>query len=425
LKEAMDSNVVGYNTKGRLMYIPTGEEIPANFGRGGMKAWVLAKAQETAGKGSGAAMMANVGTITFDDGSAGYGRLGESDGVVRTTSLGGENQWIMVDVEEKRKRGGLDQSRRVKPRTGDESQPTDEARTAPESQSQSHLRPAAFGYPPPVHMEEVPDESVPHDIGRSQPATAPIDRPRFRLASELNQTITAEDVGKKIMEADVQLRMCELLAVSPGVVTYFHDQTRKRRIPLGEVSSASAEDNVISADSNLAQVDKSLYAVPSPRAKVVLDEEVQVEALLDDGSELNLMGKEIFEKLGHPLDSDISWRINGYDSGAEKELEELGRKKGVLGVCHEVSVDVGGVVVKQHIFVVTHLASTDLILGRPWERMVRAQKTNMDDGSYRVKIRSLDGKRVVEFLGVPAQHERIREYVRTTAADLKEQGVRR
>ena len=63
------------------------------------------------------------------------------------------------------------------------------------------------------------------------------------------------------------------------MVTYLHDQTRKRRVPLGEVSSASAEDNVISADSNLAQVDKSLYAVPSPRAKVVLDEELQVEAL--------------------------------------------------------------------------------------------------------------------------------------------------
>jgi hypothetical protein len=227
------------------------------------------------------------------------------------------------------------------------------------------------------------------------------------------------------MEANVQLRMCELLAVSPGVVTYFHDQTRKRRVPLGEVSSASAEDNVISADSNLAQVDKSLYAVPSPRAKVVLDEELQVEALLDDGSELNLMGKETFEKLGHPLDSDITWRINGYDSGAEKELEELGRKGGVLGVCHDVGVDVGGVSVKQHIFVVTHLTSTELILGRPWERMVRAQKTNVDDGSYRVKIKSLDGKRVVEFLGVPAQHERIREYVRTTTASLKEQGVRR
>src|SRR5271154_6617058 len=71
LKEAMDSNVVGYNTKGRLMYIPTGEEIPANFGRGGMKVWVQTKAQEAAGK---VVMMANVGTITFDDGSAGYGK---------------------------------------------------------------------------------------------------------------------------------------------------------------------------------------------------------------------------------------------------------------------------------------------------------------------------------------------------------------
>jgi hypothetical protein len=220
LKDAMDANVVGYNTKGRLMYIPTGEEIPANFGRGGMKGWVQTRAQEAAGKGSGTAMMANVGTITFDDGSAGYGRLGSSEGTVGMTSLGiGESQWIAVDVEEKRKRGLLDQGRRVKPRTG-ESQPTDETRIASEPQSQSHLRLAAFGYPPPVHMEEVPDEAFPHGVDGDQgsrAAAAPTDKPKFRLASELNQTVTTEDVGRKIMEAPIQLRMCELLAVSPGV----------------------------------------------------------------------------------------------------------------------------------------------------------------------------------------------------------------
>ena len=59
-----------------------------------------------ADKGSGSSwesvMMANVGTITFDDGSAGYGKLGDLDGVVRMASLGGESPWIVVDVEEKR-----------------------------------------------------------------------------------------------------------------------------------------------------------------------------------------------------------------------------------------------------------------------------------------------------------------------------------
>jgi hypothetical protein len=45
----------------------------------------------------------------------------------------------------------------------------------------------------------------------------------------------------------------------------------------------------------------------------------------------------------------LRFEINGYDAGAEKELEELA-KGGVLGVCHDVAVDVGGVMVKQHIY---------------------------------------------------------------------------
>ena len=37
--------------------------------------------------------------------------------------------------------------------------------------------------------------------------------------------------------------------------------------------------------------------------------------------------------------------------------------------------------------------------------------TNKDDGSYVVKIRSTDRRRIVEFVAVPAQHERIQKYV--------------
>ena len=136
-----------------------------------------------------------------------------------------------------------------------------------------------------------------------------------------------------------------------------------------------------------------------------------MEALLDDGSELNIMAKRAFEQLQHPIDICVNWRINGYDEKAEGEIAELGRGGNLVGVCHDVLVDVGGVVVKQHIFVVKYLNS-DLILGRPWGRMTRAQMTNKDDGSYVVKIKSTDGGRIVKFIAVPAQHERIREYVR-------------
>ena len=167
---------------------------------------------------------------------------------------------------------------------------------------------------------------------------------------------------------------------------------------------------IVLANANSMAIWKSLYTCPSAHTTVSLNDKLQVEALLDDGSELNIMAKCPFDQLQHPIDTNINWRINGYDEKAEGEIKELGKGGNLIGVCHDVLVDVGGVAVKQHIFVVKHLNS-DLILSRPWGRMTRAQMTNKDDGSYVVKIKSIDGRRVIEFVAVPAQHERIREHV--------------
>ena len=186
--------------------------------------------------------------------------------------------------------------------------------------------------------------SDPHGAQTSQ--GSPSDRKtKFRLASELNQTVTTEAVGRKVMDAPIQLRMCELLAVSTEVANYIHDQTRKRRVPIpsdsvsNRISPAedAATEIIVSANADLTQlgaVEKSLYACPSARAKVCLDDELQVEALLDDGSELNIMVKCAFDQLQHPIDTSINWRINGYDAKAEGEIADLDNKGNLLGVCH-------------------------------------------------------------------------------------------
>jgi hypothetical protein len=435
-QEALGRGVIGINEKGRVKLMATGEELPLMFGKGGMKVVVQSKlATGTSGivstnlvtvhapqtsltTDATTPTAAGVATISFDDRTGSYGVLGKNfDEYVRAASLNpGKEQWIDVEVEEKRKRGDGNPGRRVRQRADDS---MDGSRTTPANSQgpppppQPGRDPAAYGFPPPVRMEEVRDEDEPM---RDSPAPAPVKGPKFRLASELNQTITTEDVGRKVMDAPIQLKMCELLAVSTEVSSYLHDQTRRRRIPLENGASNNIVEGVgVSTSVNLTQlstIGTPLYACPSARTKVSLNEDTQTEGLLDDGSELNLMAKELFDRLQHPIDTDINWRINGYDSKAEKELEELEEKGNLIGVCHGVLVGVGGVEVKQHIFVVHQLGNTDLILGRPWERMVRAQKINMDDGSYKIQIKSLDGTRKVEFIAVPVQHERIREFVR-------------
>ena len=152
-------------------------------------------------------------------------------------------------------------------------------------------------------------------------------------------------------------------------------------------SSANAETipNLVDADHvNTAQVNRTFYACPSGHAKVTIDQSIKIQALLDGGSEVNLMPKRIFDKLDLPIDTDIKWRINSYDSDNENH--------GPIGVCHAAPIDIGGVEVSQPIFIVEH-CNQDLILGRPWERAVRAEYVNEDDGSLTVRVKSPDGRR--------------------------------
>jgi len=73
-----------------------------------------------------------------------------------------------------------------------------------------------------------------------------------------------------------------------------------------------------------------------------------------------MMPRRVFERLGLPIDMDIKWRINTYNTDSEVE------GSGPIGVCHAVPIDIGGVEVKQPVFVVEY-ATQDLLLGRPWE----------------------------------------------------------
>jgi hypothetical protein len=218
------------------------------------------------------------------------------------------------------------------------------------------------------------------------------------------------------MNTPVQLTIKEFLAVSPEMANYIHDQTRRRRSAI-EAESSFASSGPITADTNtttLFDIGKPFYALPSGRASVVLNDQVKVRGLLDGGSELNIMSEEYFRKTDYPIDANIQWRINGFDSKIEQELDERYNVDGrgrVLGVLHNIPVDCGGITLKQHIFVISYLPA-NLILGRPWERATRLTYTNEDDGTLTATIRSPDNMQEVSFIAAHADHERNRETVR-------------
>ena len=83
----------------------------------------------------------------------------------------------------------------------------------------------------------------------------------------------------------------------------------------------------------------------------------------------------------------------------------------LYGACPAVSAKIGDVEVEQNFFVSNHDAYP-VILGQPYITASRMETKVLDDGSHYARIRSLDGKKSVQFLTVKFENERHRLQLR-------------
>ena len=115
--------------------------------------------------------------------------------------------------------------------------------------------------------------------------------------------------------------------------------------------------------------------------------------------------KALWEALENdlPIDRQASWSIGSANATRNR----------VYGLCHSVSINVGGVQVEVPVFVMEG-AAQDMILGRTWERKVRAQYDNRADGSLHITISTPDDEKVVTFWGVEKNDERNKSRARTS-----------
>jgi hypothetical protein len=386
---AFKEGKVRLNERNRIIDGNTGQEVPVFFGRGGMKVlYRTAQAQPSP----------IVNNITVE---AEYASIG-GDNTVTVSTIDFETdtcvtEVIDAEVYEKRKKA---EGHPLAPRKRQAHGLGNNGGEAPMEEIMD-LDSGSPGLSATQNRQSdsSPTPNPPASTVPNAPNTS--NAPKYRLASKLSETISVGDVGEKIMDSSILLSLREALAVSSDLSNYLHQQTKKHRYPL----NVSEQANPTSANATNVSVNhNSLYACASSRAKAVLDGTLTRWALLDHGSEVNLMPLRTYEKLNYPIDDGVKWTINGF----EGENSSTGR---ILGVCHDLRVSVGGVEVKTPVFVVER-SGQDLLLGRPWEREVRAGFINEDDGSVSVQIKSPDGRRVVSFKGVNADHERNRKHAR-------------
>ena len=134
---------------------------------------------------------------------------------------------------------------------------------------------------------------------------------------------------------------------------------------------------------------KELYTCASPWVMGKIEGKLKVEMLINSGSEMCVMSRDLHKRAKGllPVDTAICWSIDSANSTMDK----------VFGVCHSVAVEVGGIEIPVLVFILKG-ASQEFILGRTWDRLVCAKHDNRQDGSLYISITSLDDRKKATFV---------------------------
>uniref|UniRef100_A9U636 Predicted protein n=1 Tax=Physcomitrium patens TaxID=3218 RepID=A9U636_PHYPA len=228
-----------------------------------------------------------------------------------------------------------------------------------------------------------------------------------RVDDEIGGSMETRVLEERILNAKVEFTLKEVLEIAKRD---FHDviidSIKRKRQLMGKTGMSHAIDARIYKDEEEVDIG---YKQPTnerngynQRVLVkVGDIEEPIVALVDHGSEINLMSKDLYKKQKWPIDMEHGWAIRA----ANNTRGEL------YGACPDVKIRIGDVAMEQHFFV-HDTTSYLLILGQPYITATRMETKVLDNGFAYARVRSEDGRKAVQFLIVPLNHERNRDRLR-------------
>ena len=133
-------------------------------------------------------------------------------------------------------------------------------------------------------------------------------------------------------------------------------------------------DNIIVAD----------HSVNLRVLDLTLDDKVQVEAILDEGSQIVGLRKDIWEKLGVPVRSDH--KMNMISANALSNQ--------TIGLIHDLKVTIGAYNFYLQVQVVEN-ASYEMLLGRPFLTLTEANTQHYANGDSHITLQDPNSKAIL------------------------------
>ena len=229
--------------------------------------------------------------------------------------------------------------------------------------------------------------------------------PAFRLASDIEQRTDLRKVfEERILDSRVDFSLRELLGIAKKEFHYLLvDVVKRKRQNMEEPGNVKVNTSaMLMVDSEVGDGFPDSHYTKPHWARATTETPVRignirdpVVALIDHGSEINLMSKDLYLKGNWPITKDHGWKIRA----ATMATEDL------FAACLSVPVKIGDIEIDQNFFVQKDVSHA-VILGQPFITALRMETKVLDNGAAFAKIRSQSGERSVQFLTVPTNHDR-------------------
>lgn len=261
-----------------------------------------------------------------------------------------------------------------------------------------------FVEPPAIPKESMPVKE-PKGKGRAQDDDVSMKEgtiktrgpPTHRMGTNFDAKYNSREVYQTMLDQEISLSIGQLLAVSYPLTQHLVEDGRRKRMPVA-VNSADL-DLALDSDVNLHGISPNIpYIGPLGFGKCTVygysnsDARV-VKALLDSGSQINIISDELRRKVGLGLRTD----------GVHKMRGAGGTAVPMLGLCEYVGIHVSGLDLEVHFYCMKD-ANFHVLLGVPFLHLVGAAMQFRKDGSVEMGM-THEGKTAILEISAPGDNE--------------------
>lgn len=244
---------------------------------------------------------------------------------------------------------------------------------------------------------------VARPAAKAVPVSENVDSAQYRFQTPAEDKQLLKSVLERSLEGSVVVTQRELLAISPEARKHMKELTTTKRVLVGsaEVYFHETEPGVLAAEIsdswkviNDGTILVAKDTLPLRCIDALVEGKLMVECVIDPGSQIVAMRKEIWEQLGLPLMSDYTMVMETANKS----------RTTTMGLLQNLKLTFGGIDLILQVQVIDK-APFDVLLGRPFQALASCQTNDFRDGEQHIRISDPNSDRVVT---IPTRDRRLK-----------------